>query len=245
MFKDYLLMLLLGHVIGDFYMQTAKIAEKKEKSFLWVLWHCLLYGIAILIVGLPVVSLDIVILVSMATISHAVIDIVKYLLVRKKKKVSKHVFFVDQILHLICVTILSYVWTIYQIPLREMPVVSEWFQIVGVSEVLVGKWILGLLIINKPANICIQHLIGHYKPKSKDNQFKADNNAGRAIGAVERIVMFILLYLNQFSAIGLVLTAKSIARYDRISKDEQFAEYYLLGTLLSAGIVIACAMVLF
>ena len=43
---------------------------------------------------------------------------------------------------------------------------------------------------------------------------------------------------GQYSAVGLVLTAKSIARksiarYDRISKDQSFAEYYLLGTLLS------------
>ena len=41
--------------------------------------------------------------------------------------------------------------------------------------------------------------------------------------------------------IGLVLTAKSIARYDRISKDKDFAEYYLLGTLLSTAIAIVAA----
>ena len=57
--------------------------------------------------------------------------------------------------------------------------------------------------------------------------------------------MLILIYMNQYSAIGLVLTAKSLARYDRISKDEKFAEYYLLGTLISAGIVIGCAALIF
>lgn len=73
----------------------------------------------------------------------------------------------------------------------------------------------------------------------------ADNNVGRVIGTVERVIMLILIYMDQYSAIGLVLTAKSIARYDRITKDEKFAEYYLLGTLISAGIVIACAVLLF
>ena len=182
-------MLLLGHVIGDFYMQTAKIAEKKEKSFWWVLWHSVLYGVSMLVVGLPVISIDIAILIGVAAVLHAIIDIVKFLLVRKKKKTSKHVFFTDQLFHLIGVTCLSYVWTIYQILLCEWTWVKDWFGIVGLSEVLAGKWILGLLLINKPANICIQHLIGHYKPKEKDNQFKRDNNAGRAIGAVERIVI--------------------------------------------------------
>jgi hypothetical protein len=39
---------------------------------------------------------------------------------------------------------------------------------------------------------------------------------------------------------GVVLTAKSIARYDRISKDQGFAEYYLLGTLMSTACVVLC-----
>lgn len=38
------------------------------------------------------------------------------------------------------------------------------------------------------------------------------------------------------------MTAKSIARYDRISKDQEFAEYYLLGTLLSTICAIAGAV---
>ena len=65
------------------------------------------------------------------------------------------------------------------------------------------------------------------------------------IGTVERTIMLMLMYMNQYSAIGLVLTAKSIARYDKITRDEKFAEYYLLGTLISAGIVILCVALLF
>jgi hypothetical protein len=33
--------------------------------------------------------------------------------------------------------------------------------------------------------------------------------------------------------LGFILTAKSIARYDAITKDQKFAEYYLIGTLVS------------
>ncbi len=39
-------------------------------------------------------------------------------------------------------------------------------------------------------------------------------------------------------AIGLVLTAKSIARYDKISRSSTFAEYYLIGTLASLIMVL-------
>ena len=56
--------------------------------------------------------------------------------------------------------------------------------------------------------------------------------------------MLIFLALNQYAALGLVLTAKSIARYDKIAKDEQFAEYYLLGTLLSTLCVVLCKVII-
>lgn len=52
----------------------------------------------------------------------------------------------------------------------------------------------------------------------------------------------IFIAMNQYAALGLVLTAKSIARYDKIAKDEKFAEYYLLGTLLSTACVVTCKM---
>jgi hypothetical protein len=62
---------------------------------------------------------------------------------------------------------------------------------------------------------------------------------------LERLIIVIFLSINQYSAIGLVLTAKSIARYDRISKDQAFAEYYLLGTLLSSIMVIVTYLLVF
>lgn len=56
--------------------------------------------------------------------------------------------------------------------------------------------------------------------------------------------MLIFLAMNQYTAIGFVLTAKSIARYDKITKDEKFAEYYLLGTLISTLCVVICRLLI-
>lgn len=39
MFKEYLILILLGHIVGDFYMQTTKMAEAKAKKLNWVLIH--------------------------------------------------------------------------------------------------------------------------------------------------------------------------------------------------------------
>lgn len=59
-----------------------------------------------------------------------------------------------------------------------------------------------------------------------------------------RSFLLILLSMNQYSAIGLVLTAKSIARYDKIAKEPDFAEYYLPGTLLSTVVVILVSFII-
>lgn len=246
MFREYFILLLLGHILADFYTQTAKVAEKKKEKIKWVFFHGMIYFLTIVVVSVPVISIDILILDAVASILHLLIDTVKFMFLKSKKKENSTVFVADQILHLICLFVLSYIWTRHRIPIKEVPLVSDFFCTTDISERMVCNWILGLLIIHKPANILIQNLIGPYKPQLEKREIKVkDNNAGRMIGTVERGVMLILIYMNQYSAIGLVLTAKSIARYERISKDEKFAEYYLLGTLISSGIVIACGTMLF
>ena len=245
MFKEYILLLLLGHIIGDFYTQTAQIAEKKKNSLEWVLKHGLLYFVTIIVVSIPVITTDILILDVATALLHVMIDVIKFFYLKKKKKETSLVFITDQSLHLLCMIGIAYIWTKNNCQMQEIKMVSDFFNVTNISEMLVCRWVLGLLIIHKPANILIQNLIGIYKPRTNDIEIKADNNAGRVIGSVERVIMLILIYMNQYSAIGLVLTAKSLARYDRISKDEKFAEYYLLGTLISAGIVIGCAALIF
>ncbi|MCC9939665.1 DUF3307 domain-containing protein, partial [Streptococcus agalactiae] len=70
------------------------------------------------------------------------------------------------------------------------------------------------------------------KEKSEDHE-ETIEGAGAMIGNLERLIMAILLISGQYAAIGLVFTAKSIARYDKISKSQVFAEYYLIGSLFS------------
>lgn len=245
MYNNFLLILLIGHVLGDFYTQTSKIAEQKKKDFYWVLLHSLLYFATITAVSVPFASVEIFLLDLVASIVHLIIDVIKYSCLRKKKKDVPGVFVADQTLHLLSLIGLSYIWTKNNNVVQELQVIADFCDVTGISEVLLGKWLLALLIVHKPANILIQNLIKRYKPKLKENEIKVDNNVGRLIGSVERIIMLLLMYRNQYSAIGLVLTAKSIARYDRIARDEEFAEYYLLGTLISTGIVILCAVMLF
>ncbi|MCG8479780.1 MAG: hypothetical protein MI724_11835 [Spirochaetales bacterium] len=55
---------------------------------------------------------------------------------------------------------------------------------------------------------------------------------GRMIGVLERGIVFVFTLTGNLSAIGLVLAAKAFARFRQLD-DREFAEYMLIGTLLS------------
>jgi hypothetical protein len=60
---------------------------------------------------------------------------------------------------------------------------------------------------------------------------------GRTIGVLERALVLLLVVLDQWGAVGLVIAAKSLARFEDL-KRRHFAEYYLIGTLSS--LLLAC-----
>lgn len=60
--------------------------------------------------------------------------------------------------------------------------------------------------------------------------------AGRWIGTIERVLALALVLLNQYTAIGFIIAAKSILRYNE--KDTGKTEYVLVGTLLSFSIAL-------
>lgn len=62
---------------------------------------------------------------------------------------------------------------------------------------------------------------------------------GSFIGKKERLFVLLMFSLHQYTALGFILTAKSITRYKKIS------EYYLIGTLLSSLFVIILFLCIF
>lgn len=68
---------------------------------------------------------------------------------------------------------------------------------------------------------------------------------GSKIGSMKRLLIALFLFLQQYSAAALVLTAKSITRCNKISTEPNFAEYYLIGTLYSLIISVLFYVLLF
>ena len=61
------------------------------------------------------------------------------------------------------------------------------------------------------------------------------NNAGKWIGVLERILILTFIIVNEFSAIGFLLAAKSVFRFGDLKNDSEHkkTEYIIIGTLLS------------
>ena len=78
------------------------------------------------------------------------------------------------------------------------------------------------------------------KSNEKDVERRVDEReykAGRIIGSLERIFVFIAVVNNEFSTIGFILAIKAFARSKEL-ENRSFAEYVLVSTLVSTSIAI-------
>lgn len=240
MITMYALILSIGYLLGEFYFWNGKFSGKMEGRYMGVLIHFAVYYAACLLSILPIFSKDMIFVATCAAIMYFVIDSIKYVLLRKKNRKNFKVFVIDQCAHIMAILIMAYIFSLGSFSIELVKMVESILNELGHDVETIFRWVLAILFIHIPANVFIQNFLGRYKSEDEEFLIKPDNRAGRRIGTVERLVMLFLLSKDQFAALGFVLTAKSIARYDKITKDEKFAEYYLMGTLMSALCVIVC-----
>ncbi|NGP76179.1 hypothetical protein G3570_06020 [Balneolaceae bacterium YR4-1] len=102
--------------------------------------------------------------------------------------------------------------------------------------------LFGFLLVINETNILLRYLLNVFrlKPISEKGAEtdQKEYNTGRLIGILERIFVFIFVLLGQYAAIGFILAAKGVARFQDF-KSRTFAEYVLIGTLLSTLLAMA------
>lgn len=238
-------LILLGHIIGDFYVQTDKMAGKKQNSIKYMLMHCLIYTIVIgicfyilcrKIVGVLIIS-------GFVFLSHLIIDLIKGKCDKKTAKYQYIVFLTDQVIHMVVLFLCVYIVDKQLGFLMENELLINGMRI-NVKNCMVV--VLAALVCWKPAAIFVS-LVFKIIPETvvqADQIIKVNGNIenegakiGSWIGILEREIILMLGLMGQFGAIGFVLTAKSLARFKQL-ENKSFAEKYLVGTLLSALIAI-------
>lgn len=86
----------------------------------------------------------------------------------------------------------------------------------------------------------IGHLLHPFASKV-DSAPRGMEDAGRYIGWLERSLLYALILVGAPEAGALVIAAKSVARFPSFTR-EDFAEYYLIGSLLSLLVVLATGL---
>jgi len=93
--------------------------------------------------------------------------------------------------------------------------------------------IAGFLYLSSPANAFVKRLLDKYGIGPDGDEDDSELGRGALIGTLERWIVFLLVLLNQYTALAFVIAAKSIMRYKKMEDDRKFGEYFIAGTLAS------------
>ena len=245
-YREILTIFLLVHILSDFYFQSESMARNKDGSFKNIVMHSFVYGLVTMVAVKLICANFENMYLGVIIFSHFLVDALKYILKKNNfiKNKQKYFFIIDQVIHVAILTIVSYFMIKSGNNYRYNAIILDILSTIEISIQPMIVLLVKILLAHKPANIFIVNIIQEYKPVSKGNDGTANiKRTGRMIGSIERIIMLFFILIGQFSSVGLVLTAKSIARYNKISEDKEFAEYYLLGTLLSTICVLMISII--
>lgn len=222
--------LLITHIIGDFFLQPQKWVKEKEikklkspKLYLHIAIHFILLFLIVwdASLWLPIVIIG---------VSHFIIDAVKLLI--QKKKTKRLLFFIDQLLHMIAIVIVYYLFTSNSF---------DYTNLITQNNILL---ILCLMFLTIPVSIIMKTIFSKWDISKLTEGNESLKDAGKYIGILERLLVFIFIISDHWEAVGFLITAKSVFRFGDLkeSKHRKLTEYILIGTLISFGIAIIIAL---
>ncbi len=218
--------ILLAHVLGDFVFQSSKWVAHKEihryKS-IYLYIHIAIHAIATLGLMLLRDASHLWVILPIV-VSHYAIDLAKIYLQNTKN--SKILFFVDQGIHIGILYILASYCTQESVARADL---------LTTNTILLLTLLLMATVVSA---IIMRVLLQNWDTDIDKENDKSLQSAGKHIGILERLLVFTFVILNQWSAIGFLIAAKSAFRFGDLSeaKNRKLTEYMLIGTLLSFGL---------
>ncbi|SFG79676.1 DUF3307 domain-containing protein [Pedobacter insulae] len=225
-----LLKLLLAHILGDFFFQpNSWVLEKERKKLksLKLYWHVIIHTVLVFLIFLSFGVWKIALAIG---ITHLVIDSIK--LIYQRAKTKRRWFFIDQGLHLL---VILACWINY-----IQPDLSSLF----IYEQKIWVFVVGALVLTSPTAMVIKMIIAKWLPTGDSKKASSLQEAGRYIGMLERLLIFLFVCTHHFEAVGFLLAAKSIFRFGDLKEahDIKLTEYVLIGTLLSFGLALLVSL---
>lgn len=225
------LKILLAHLIGDFILQPGSwVSDKNRKKikstklFIHTGVHAVL--LALVLEFNPYYWKAFVLII----ISHFIIDLAKSWL--SSKRPGTELFFLDQAAHILIIAIATSFYEPFEFDITGL--------LSGSNLVLATA----LVFVTFAASVIVKASISQWNPVKISEEDGSLSRAGRFIGILERLFVFVFVVSGQWQAIGFLLAVKSVFRFGDLkeSKDRKLTEYILIGTLLSFGIAMLTAI---
>jgi len=222
--------LVLAHLIGDFLLQPKKWIIHKEVHKVaskYLYFHIVIHFIVVLLLVWNLGYWKIILAIAL---SHYVIDLAKLYTTPFFK--LKHIpFFIDQLLHVLVLYIAAYAGNLIG-------------QTIFLLEKIDWALLTAVVFVSYPAAIIMVKLMEGMSDNIQLDH-KSLPNAGRYIGILERLFVLTFIILGRWEAIGLLITAKSVFRFNDLkeSNNRKLTEYILIGTLLSFGMAIITGII--
>jgi hypothetical protein len=249
-----LIRLLIAHFLTDFWLQSGRGVKSKQEK---LLRSPALYKhvvVTLLVAWLFTWRIDLWYVAAIIGLTHFLIDAAK-LWAHKKIDEKEHpqkeiwLFAIDQLLHIIVIT---WAW---------LGVTHGYQKLWQLSSAILPdyKWllkILGYLVLTGPVTYIIRFLTLRWADNVDTRTGLRD--AGKWIGILERILILTLVFIQQYTAIGFLVAAKSILRLidkpefppaqggepQQVFNARKHTEYVLIGTFLSFGFAVITGLVI-
>ncbi len=220
--------LLLGHLIGDFVLQTDTIAEKKGRHLKWNMLHVLVVTLCIFIFAYPFgLLLSGMVLLNGAF--HFALDHYKARIAEKLRLSGLAGFLLDQFLHILLLYIIS------------------WFAVGGSGHWLnftAAKYLLVFTFVTSFSAVFTQFVLAALFRRNGGSFFEKGE---KHVGILARTYMAVVFYLSLILSpwyIFLLLGAAAVfflqfkQEWDKWMNASQLAVKLLLDVVLSAGAVL-------
>lgn len=163
---------------------------------------------------------------------HAGLDIIKVKVIQPKLKIYLHLdwisYIVDQILHFLFIFKVSFFE--YKLIKKNNTLLENNFNKHTIAIIII---ICVIILVTRFTQFLIKKILSsHFNEKEKNKGILA---SGTTIGIIERLlILFSILNISLFTPIiTSIIALKSVTRFEKINSDSKYAEYYLLGSLIS------------
>ncbi len=215
--------LLFAHVLADFLFQTNTMVRRKTEPGFFALHIAIVFVLSAMALGGA--------WETAATIAglHLVIDAVKTWGLPTHVRNGLPAFLIDQAAHILSIIAVASLW-----PAAVSAGIWAEHAATFLPHVIL---VTGAILAIFAGGYAVGLLMEPYTRQIDENKGLAQ--AGRVIGQLERALIFLFLIVDETTAVGFLIAAKSVLRFDTAAQGQKEGEYVIIGTLASFGWALA------